>query len=748
MHFLLAILLVLAALPVRAASEEDQRHFAEYIRPTMMTYCGKCHDPDKDVPFFEAEKVEDISKNRGIWYHVIDQLYNRAMPPTDKKQPSEEERLSLTVWIMEYLHKTACEEGEFAGRITARRLNRLEYDNTIRDLIGLDLGFSDTFPTDGGGGEGFNNNGETLFLPPILMERYMEAAQDILDLAIVSPGLERTFANKAFQPGVEGRTRILKQGDEASVLLNIYVAGDYRIGVEARPQNEKGGQLVLKVDGIAAHRFQVEPAEKKDLRTAVRLSRGLHALTLQVPGKGNAFEMAGLRIKEDWKIPSKEKQEIHDRLFLIDGPDKQPETLHKDKQAWAREILKNFARKAFRRPVKREELDRMMSLYERAGERGDPFSECVKLAMKSVLISPHFLFRIETDKRGEGYFAVNDHELATRLSYFLWASMPDRELMDLADKGILGDPKVLLGQMQRLLRDPKADEFVRDFTGQWLGTREVGRSVAFTGREISKTFTMEFAEDSRGEPVEFMKHLLRENRSILELIDSDYTFLTERLAKHYGMEGVKGKEFRKVALNNGQRGGVIGMSGVHMLTAFPNRTSPVLRGAWVLETMLGSHVPSPPPDVPSLDSVTKKEKKLTLRQALEKHRDNPSCAACHNMIDPIGFGMENYDILGRWRDKDKGQPIDSRGTMPTGESFDGPGELRKVLLTRKMEFAKHLSSKMLGYALGRSLEDRDQCTVEQLAERLAENDFKSHVLLEGIVLSTPFLNRQRMGKDE
>ena len=324
--------------------------------------------------------------------------------------------------------------------------------------------------------------------------------------------------------------------------------------------------------------------------------------------------------------------------------------------------------------------------------------------------------------------------------------MPDQELSGLADEGKLQDPKVLAAQVERMLDDPRSRAFANSFVGQWLGTKDIGGRVAPLITEVQHFYTPEVAADLREEPILLFNHLLGENRSLIELLTADYTFLTERLANFYGFQGqitgLSGNNFQKVTWPDNRRGGVLGLAGVLALSSHFKQTSPVLRGAWVLESLLGTHVPLPPPDVPPLDVEPSRNGGLTMRQKTVKHLESPACASCHNVMDPIGFGLENFDWLGRWRDKDAGQPIDSSGVMPSGEKFNGPAELRQVLLNRKDDFVRTLTGKVLGYALGRSLEDGDQCTIQKLVVTLAKDDYRARTLIREVVLSIPFRNVQ------
>ncbi|EAQ81705.1 hypothetical protein DSM3645_29027 [Blastopirellula marina DSM 3645] len=731
--------------PVVAQEPESADHFEKKIRPVLTQYCAACHDPEdpsNHVEFLKANTTADLQHLRGIWGSAAAQLRNRTMPPPDEDQPSEQQRLELANWIDDHLRATACELGPYAGNVTTRRLNRSEYENTIRDLIGPQLGYDETFPTDGGGGEGFNNNGETLFLPPMLMERYVEAAQQILDAAIITPSLRTEFAADQLIPLVESpndQPRTLAPGLELSAGVVIYVAGDYELTADVRNMSKQDLKLVLKLDGLPADRFQLSSQKEQSLGTTVRLSRGFHAIALHNPQDQPEIALLRLKVQELGVKRPKAAQKFHDHIFQA------KEGKYEKGRIAAEKLLRRFATQAFRHPVSDGDLAPFLALYDRAADRADPYEECIKLALKGILVSPHFLFRIEATPRSAELERIDDFALATRLSYFLWSSMPDERLFDLARQQKLHETPVLKAEVQRMLQDEKADVFFATFTGQWLGTKEVGGSVAPINGQFKGIYSSELAADFRAEAIQLTTYVARENRSILDFLDADYCFLNDRLAKHYDLPKVAGRQLRKVEVTNGQRGGLLGLGGVHMVTSYPQRSSPVLRGAWVLETLFGTPVPSPPADIPALPNKVSAKNAKTFRQQLEKHRDNASCAACHDLLDPIGFGLDNFDLLGRWRDKtENGQAVDATGVLPSGEKFSGPAELKAILLERKQEFARHLSRKVLGYALGRSLEDPDSCTIESLVTSLEENDFRMQTLIEQIVLSTPFQYRQQV----
>jgi hypothetical protein len=404
--------------------------------------------------------------------------------------------------------------------------------------------------------------------------------------------------------------------------------------------------------------------------------------------------------------------------------------------------------------VKDSDLAPIMALYDRAAERGDPFEERMKLAIKGVLVWPDFLFKMEDRKTAPGIYPVGQHELASRLSYFLWSTMPDEELMNLADQGQLQNPKVLTAQVERLLDDPRSRTFTSNFIGQWLGTQDLGGRVAPMLTELNSYYTPPVAADLRAEPILLFERILGENRSLLELLSANYTYMTERLVKFYQLEdklkNVKGNNYQLVEWPDNRRAGVMNLGSVMAMTSHYRQTSPVLRGAWVLDTLLGTPVPPPPPNVPQLEAVKCQDNcvetaktAVGMRQKILDHRSNPACTACHNLMDPIGFALENFDWTGRWRDKEfDGSAIDASGSLPSGEKFNGPVELREVLLSKKDDFLRHVTGKVLGYALGRRLQDGDSCTVQKMVDTIAKDGYKGRTLIREIVLSTPFRNTQ------
>jgi mono/diheme cytochrome c family protein len=716
------------------------REFTETIRPVLVENCAACHNPGNPKPpsaFLKGTDAGALEANRGLWRSVAAQLRNRTMPPAAAASKlAEGDRLRVASWIDSRLRETACSTGEYAGPAITRRLNRREYHNTIRDLLGVDFEVSGILPADGTGGAGFDTNGETLFVPPIATERYLEAAQQILDRVIVSPPVAITQAADPANPG-------------AAVSMNvpIYTEGSYDAQVDFEA-GETPPEAVLKVDGVDVGSMAMQQ-RRVDRRASPRstigrlqvtLARGTHVISVTPVQSVKAF--TSFSITQRAAPPAAEKRALHYRLFGME-PGERP----LDPRKAARQILETLLPKAFRRPVAPGDVERFLALYDRAAERGDPYEERVKLALKAVLVWPEFLFRIERKREEPGIHPLGGYELATRLSYFLWSTAPDDTLVRLAGEGRLGDAKVLALQVERMLDDPRSRAFVTSFVGQWLGTQDIGGRVMPLLTEIQSYYTPEIAADLKAQPVLLFDRILGENRSVVELLDANYTHLTRRLAKFYQIEdrvsGLSDSEFRLVDWPDDRRAGILGLSGVLGMTSRYQETSPVLRGAWALETLIGTPVPPPPPDVPQLTASGEGGRKLGMREQLDRHRADAACAACHNLMDPIGLGLENFDWMGRWRDKEaNGKPVDARGSLPSGEAFNGPVELRRALAGRKDEFVRNLTLRLLGYALGRSPRDGDSCTVERLVDTVRKDGYRARTLIRETALSVPFRSMQ------
>jgi hypothetical protein len=609
--------------------------FGDDIKPLMTRYCYGCHGGDRPKGGLNLARYADdlgVVKDRKFWGRLVEYVEAGEMPPEGKPQPTQAELERFTEAIEDVLGKVDCGRESDPGRVTIRRLNRAEYNNTIRDLVGIDFHPADDFPSDDVG-YGFDNIGDVLTLPPILFEKYLAAAEAIAEKAIVL-GPKAAESNTEALP--ESHRRIL-------------------------------------------FRTPTTPATRSEC---------------------------------------------------------------------ARAIIERFASRAFRRPAAAGEVGRLIRFVDLAAENGDSFERGIQLAVEAVLCSPQFLFRVEVDprprRRGEVMpptHPVTEFELASRLSYFLWCSMPDEELTQLAAEGKLRNGDTLEQQVQRMLRDPKARALVENFGDQWLQLRLL--ATINPDSERFPTFDEDLRKAMLEESRQFFTSVIQDDRSVLDFLDSDDAFVNERLARHYGIAGVKGEEFRRVKLTDDRRGGLLGQASILMVTSNPTRTSPVKRGKWILEQILGTPPPPPPPNVPELKEDKEVVLTGTLRQRMEQHRANPDCATCHGKMDPLGFGLENFDAIGAWRDQDGRFPVDASGVLPGGGSFVGPKELKAILKERHADFARCLTEKLLTFALGRGLDYYDKCAIDKIVAALAENDFKFSTLVLGIVTSDPFQKRRQ-----
>ncbi|HYL34527.1 MAG TPA: DUF1592 domain-containing protein [Bryobacteraceae bacterium] len=636
------------------------------------------------------------------------------------------------------------------GRVTARRLNRYEYNNTIRDLLAVDFQPAADFPADDSG-YGFDNIGDVLSLSPVLMEKYLAAAEKIAQFAAEPVPLPKP----TIQRHGRGENRAAGRAAELIVSHRFPAEGDYNfvINVSGRPDPLR---VRFSIDGaplpIAKLQPDVEDHGVAEMQLHVR--SGEYTLRAELipdgpPAPDPDFEdgqsprplaepaVAYIEVRGPYHPLQPSRSESYARVFPC-GHAPGHHSLE-----CVRTSLATLARRAYRRPVTGQEVDSLVRLVQSARQQGDAFDRGMQVAITALLVSPHFLFRIERDPNPSDPLAthqITDFELATRLSYFLWSSMPDDELFRAASDHSLRQSKILRAQIQRMLADRKAKALVENFAGQWLQLRNLDtlkpdpdRFPAFDGR---------LRRDLQRESQLFFESILRDDRSILEFLDVDYTFLNERLADFYGIPAVRGAEFRRVTLPPGShRGGILTQAAILAVSSYPTRTSPVIRGKWILENILDTPPPPPPPNVPNLDEKAI-GKTASLRTQLEQHRANPVCRGCHARMDVLGFGLENYDAIGRWRTHDGGFPIDASGKLPNGQSFSGPEALKQLLVSDKDAFARCLTDKLLTYALGRGLEDYDQPAVESIVRATAAEGYKFRALVEQIVSSRPFQMRR------
>jgi len=735
--------------------------YEKEIKPILAEYCYGCHGTEKqkaDLDLAAFKDVKSIAKDRVIWEKVLNNVRGREMPPQDKPQPSQKQRDILSAWIETEVFRVDCTNPD-PGRVTLHRLNRAEYNNTIRDLAGVDFQPADDFPADDSG-YGFDNIGDVLSLPPVLLEKYLAAAEKVLDAALVTDLTPKRTAARTESGRLEakntaslGAFRIVRGNGELSLRFTASQAGEYlfQIMSNTRQAGNDAARMVISLDGrmikSAPVTGSVDASSVVEARAAVQPGEHRLTLTLANPysappdSKGRKRER-GYAVEYVDVLPPAQPpalSETHRRIFA-------PGDGISDRHERARKIIGAFARRAFRRPVADAEVERLLSFVALAEKQGESFEKGIKVALQAVLVSPHFLFRGEIQpepNNPKSVHPINEHALAARLSYFLWSSLPDDALFAEAERGTLR--KNIDAQVRRMLKDPKASSLVENFAGQWLQLRNL-RLFHPDPKEFPK-FDEKLRAAMERETEEYFAHIMREDRNVLEFLDSDYTFVNGRLARHYGIEGVEGDAFVRVMLKGNARGGVLTHGSVLTLTSNPTRTSPVKRGKWVLENLLGTPPPPPPPEVPDLD-MPESGKVLTgtLRQRMEQHREDPNCATCHARMDPIGFGLENFDGIGAWRDRDGKAAVDPAGELVSGEKFSGPADLRRIMLLNKTgEFVTCISEKMLTYALGRGLEYYDKCAVEQVAKNIRAKGYKFSVLVSEIVKSVPFQKRRGEG---
>jgi len=770
---IVATYLLHAISPGAIAAEAKPRTFpadayAEQIAPLLAKYCSACHgkkEQEADIDFHKYPNADSVRQDADTWASVKEMVEFGAMPPEDQKQPTNDEKSLLTDWIGATLqNKTQIVHDP--GRVTIRRLNRAEYDNTVRDLTGLDLRLSEDFPSDDVG-EGFDNIGDVLSLPPLLFEKHMDAAEQIATTTIrdksAGAGMQRRERQDLRATGGASLNDYgvysLSSNGTVSAEFEFPREGEYLLKVEAGAQ-QAGPELAkveLAVDGKRVQVAEVRaPTDQMDVyEIRDRVGKGKHQ-----------FSAAFIN---DYYNPRASNPNDRDRNLAIrslevSGPlDQRPEDLPdshrriviaapgngKTPEQAAREILAPFISRAFRRPVRTEEMDSFVRLVKVATEKGDSFERGIQVAVSAALVSPHFLFRVEMDPEPDEPTKIrplNDYELASRLSYFLWSSMPDDELFALAESGELHEDKVLVAQVRRMLQDDKAQALVANFGGQWLNLRNLDEIIPDPAK--FGAFDETLRQDMVRETEMFFATVMREDRSILDFLTGDFTFANERLAGHYGINGVSGDKLRKITLTDGKRIGLLTHGSILTLTSNPTRTSPVKRGKWIMENILGTPPPDPPPNVPMLEETQKAEPDLSLREQMVLHRENPVCASCHRQMDQLGFGFENFDATGRWRAEDGEFPVEASGELPSGEKFSGPEELVQILAKRKQQFTETLVSKMLTYALGRGMKPYDQSTIDGIVKRVEDDDYRFSAVITGIVMSRSFRMRRGDGGTE
>ncbi len=817
----------------------DRASFDAIVKPFVEKHCIDCHNDRRQrggMNLARLSSADLVAAHLDDVEHVLLKLRTGEMPPEDEERPDARDVEAVTQWF----------EAEFArlervtppdpGRITARRLNRSEYNNTVRDLFAVDVRPADDFPQDDTG-YGFDNIAAVLSLSPVLLERYMAAAEKVVRTAMFGhepepPALVRLKAPTGIIP--PART-VPAAYDSTGLSLPNAVHAAHRVAVPGeylvraflggrRPLGSMPVRVGLYVDGTLATAQVLDPASQasfeddeqqfdgKTLEFRVPLEAGerwiavtildmydglparfegpnpssrpeQHKVFTFTPPRNatpervelfrrnfekrqadlakapiNAARVSRLELAGPYQPRTQPTRESLQAVYACghvggDASPRHPSAGRSNSTGasgrrpahqpfCAMKNISHVAQRAFRRPVGREELVPYVALMAKAQKGGDSFDEALAIALQAILVSPDFLFRIEHDRPATATASahpIGEHELATRLSYFLWSTMPDAELRRLADRNLLRAPGVLEAQVRRMLADPKSRALVEEFGGQWLQFRAL-ESVA-PDREKYPAFDNYLRLSMRNETMLFFQHIVREDRSVLDFLDAKYTFLNERLARHYGVPDVTGPAFRRVELTDEQRGGVLTQASVLTVSSYATRTSPVMRGKWILDNLLDTPPPDPPADVPALDEGAVGET-ATLRQQMEAHRANPTCASCHRRMDPLGFGLENFDAIGAWRALDGKFAIDATGQLPDGRTFHQPAELRTILLQDRHDFARALTSKLMTYALGRGLEPFDKPTVRGIIKRLPQHEHKFSGLVLEIVNSLPFQMRR------
>jgi mono/diheme cytochrome c family protein len=749
----LEIYLSIILLPAATALAAD--NFPKIVQPFLARNCIGCHNEKNksgEVNFQQFNSMESMIRGRETFENLVLKVRSGEMPPKGLPRPKEADVRAVTSLIESEFDRIDRKAKLDPGRVTARRLNKTEYNNTIRDLLAVRFKPADDFPADDSG-YGFDNIGDVLTLSPVLLDKYLAAAEKISKMAVdAAPHLKATA--ERFKSN-SGPNRI--PGPSLGVKYKFPVDAEYDIRTGLAGQRLDGKetvQVALAVDGKEFKTVDLLPTQQRGRFAEVRIpmAHGEHTVrarllppapdTAPIPGADNKPRTGFVdyvEVRGPYKQKSGADLESYQKVFICGHAPGQHQP------ACARKVLSPLATRAYRRPATEKEVSKLVEFVELARKQGDPFEQGIALAIQAVLVSPQFLFRMEHDRNPNDPTAVHtvsEYELASRLSYFLWSGMPDDELLKAAQEKRLRKPGVLDAQVKRMMADPKSKALSDNFAGQWLQLRNMDSIKPDPDK--FPAFDEELRECMRTETELFFDSVLRENRSLLDFVDGKYTFLNERLARHYGIDDVKGSEFRRVDLKTDQRSGVLTQASILTITSYPTRTSVVLRGKWLMENVLNAPPPPPPPNVPMLDEATVGNTG-SLRQQMEKHRANAMCASCHNRIDPLGFGLENYDPIGRWRTSDGKFPVDSTGTLPSGKSFKSPEELKEILKSSKDAFAQGVTEKLLTYALGRGLERYDRPATKSINQKLASDDYRFGRLISEIVNSAPFQMRRGDG---
>lgn len=753
-------------LPARA----DEK-FKTKIEPLLVRYCYDCHGDGSREGEFRMDTFKDLSEHLGDrehWMPVWRNLRSQIMPPFDEDQPSAEDTRKLLTWIETEVFKLDPEKPD-PGRVTLRRLNREEYRNVVFDLLGVEYDTTEAFPPDDTG-YGFDNIGDVLSISPLLMEKYLTSAEEVVNLALPDdasaqvPRMEfpaGDFKNASVPP------TWIPFSSEAEFTLKVPVKwdGKYQLTLQYSIQGASEAttaEATLEISSggksLATAALGWDQRRSIDLAASAHLNKGESTIKVTIksvrpPADGEEvlyLSLQRLILQGPLDGSQKEFSKGHS-MILVDGP--APEN-PAAAQAYARKIMRSFVSRAFRRPVVESDITRLVAIVEETDKLpGKTFQDGIKQAITACLASPRFLFRTEIQPEPNNpakIVPLDEYAIASRLSFFLWASVPDDELLSLAYNKKLRVN--LRQQVDRMLADPRSRRLTENFVGQWLQARDVATAPisaptilgVANNRDASAIFDPRLRADMREETYALFDFILREGRPAEELISARYSFLNERLAAFYGVKGVKGENFRPVDLTeHPERGGLLTQGTFLIVSSNPTRTSPVKRGMFVLENLLGTPPPPAPPNVPELTEAAKEGANPTMREMMEVHRKNPDCRGCHARMDPIGLGLENFDAIGRFRETESGKPIDTAGVLVTGEKFADVATLKAILAEkRRPDFYRTISEKLLTYAIGRGVEYYDSTTIQQLSAHMEKNDGKLTELIHAITTSAPFQMRR------
>jgi len=753
-------------------------------------YCVACHNDKLKTAGISLEKRDfsAIPQDAETWEKVIRKLKVGAMPPVGLPRPEKAQLDGLTAWLETSIDKVALAHPS-PGHATVHRLNRVEYANAVRDILGFEVDPTQILPPDDES-YGFDNIADVLKVSPALMERYMSASWNISRLAVGDPNIKRDTWTYRARPDLSQDEHMegLPYGTRGGLLIknNFPLDGLYNLKVKLWRTTldgirglEEPHEVEISVDGVRVKLVKIGGKQDESLQiknSGASASDIDERLTIQIPVKAgprtvSATFLSHSEAEDDGMMQPFIRTTLDpvdyrglptiDRL-VVEGPYKPTgsgdtpsrrqiftcrPTGNTDDVACARKILSTLARRAYRRPVNENDVEDLLSFYQRGRNDGKTFDAGIEAGIQLILSSPQFLFRFEPEpaKSNEPIYRISDVELASRLSFFLWSSVPDDQLISIAGQGKLHDPAVLDAQVRRMLADPKADALVHNFGGQFFFLRNLNNISP--NIETFPDFDDNLRQSMRKETELFLSSIIREDRSTMDLLNADYTFVNERMAKHYGIPNVYGNDFRRVTITDPNRRGILGQASLLTVTSLATRTSPVERGKWILTNILNVPPPPPPPNVPALKD-NGDGKVLSVRERMEAHRANSVCATCHKVMDPIGFSLENFDAIGQWRNTDDGAKIDPSGTLFNGTKVSGPQDLRAMLTSNPEVFMGVFTQRLMTYALGRGVEYQDMPIVRSIMHDAAKNDYHFSSLVLGIVNSAPFEMKMRKTETE